>query len=517
MSPVARLLACRTVVILVAAGLMAQPALAHEEAAPSAADVLFQIISEKAAALAAAPYAPPASDLPAVFSGLDYDGYRKLRPRPETTAWGEAGNPFGVLPLPRGGLYGDAVGVHLVSLEGEVETLAAPSHVDFVDYGAATSAERQALGISGWRAITRPGIAGAGYEFAVFQGGTYFRAVGEGEVYGVSARALSIGTGSGAEEFPRFTDFWIFEPRRTDDSLEVIALADSDSAAAVWRFVLRPGSAAAVDVVGDVHPRIDFSEVGVAPLSSMYLHGPADPAARIDQRPRVHDSDGLSIVAASGEHVWRPLANPSETQVSSFAGTPVRFGLEQRERRPAAYADAEAKYERRPGIVIEPVGDWGAGEVRLLEIPTANEYADNIAAFWRPAEGWRAGEVRRIAYRLRWGEDISAAGPARVMATRIGLAPESKGLYRFEIDFRGDALAAQELATDLWATTGDISNVRLTRRGARDVRLAFDLAPGGAPAVELHAALLRPQADPTQSQLTQSQLTETWLFRWTPE
>lgn len=507
MFPVARLLACRTVVMLMAAGLLVQPALAREDTAPSAADVLYAVISGRAAALAATPYAAPASDLPAVFSGLDYDGYRKLRPRPETTAWGEAGNPFGVLPLPRGGLYGDAVGVHLVSLDGEVETLAASSHIDFVDYAAASSAEREALGLSGWRAITRPGVAGVGYEFAVFQGGVYFRVVGEGQVYGVSARALSIGTGGGAEEFPRFTDFWIFEPRRTDDSLEVIALADSESAAAAWRFVLRPGSVAAVDVVGDVHPRIDLSEVGVAPLSSMYLHGPADPAGRIDHRPRVHDSEGLSIVSAAGEHVWRPLANPAETQVSAFQGTPVRFGLQQRERRPAAYADAEAKYERRPDIVIEPAGDWGPGEIRLLEIPTSNEYADNIAAFWRPATPWRAGEARRIAYRLYWGGDLSAGGPARVMATRIGLAPESQGLYRFEIDFSGAGLAAQDLATDLWATAGHVSNVRLIRHGARDVRLAFDLAPGAARAVELHAAL----------QHQQIQLTETWLFRWTPE
>lgn len=513
MASVWRLLASRMSVGVVAVGLVALPATAFAPAfadeTPSPADLLFDLVSGTAASLAAEPYAAPDDDLPAAFDGLDYDGYRKLRPLPETTIWGKAGQPFGVLPLPRGGLYRETADVHLVSQDGEVETLTAAAHIDFVDYPAASGAERQALGLSGWRAITRPGIAGEGYEFAVFQGGTYFRAVAEGQVYGVSARALAIGAGAAApEEFPHFTDFWVFEPRGTDDSLEVIALADSESAAAAFRFVLRPGSAAAVDVEGEIHPRVDFSEVGVAPLSSMYLHGPADPHARTDARPLVHDSEGLSILAANGEQVWRPLNNPAATQVSTFAGTPLRFGLEQRERRPAAYADGEAKYERRPSVWIEPVGDWGEGELRLLEIPTANEYADNIAAFWRPSRPWAAGEVHTIAYRLRWAAAPAEDGPARVTATRIAAAPESRDLRRILIDFEGAALAGVDALTpDIWATAGEISNVRLARTGTGAARLSFDLDPGGAPVAELHAALTG--ATP--------HLTETWLFRWTPE
>ncbi len=503
MLALARLLASRLMIGGLAAGLLAQPALAQ----PTPADVLFDIISAKASDLAAAPYIAPANTLPAVFQGLDYDGYRKLRPLPETTAWGEAGNPFGILPLPRGHLYPHPVAVHLVSRDGEIETLNSASHVDFVDYPTATELDRSQLGVSGWRAITKPGVAGAGYEFAVFQGGTYFRAVGEGQFYGVSARALSIGTGStGGEEFPHFTDFWIFEPRRADDSLDVIALADSESASAAYRFVLRPGSAAAVDVVGEITPRADFSEVGVAPLSSMYLHGPADMAGQIDQRPRVHDSDGLSIVSASGEHIWRPLANPGYVQQSAFAGAPARFGLEQRDRVAANYADNEARYDRRPSVWIEPVGDWGPGEVRLLEIPTINEYADNIAAFWRPAEPWAAGEAYRIAYRLHWSA-TPAPGPARVVDTRVALAPESSDLHRFEIDFAGEALVAADLISDVWSTEGQLSNIRLTRTGTTAARLSFDLAPGASRTVELHAAVHSPT----------NQLTETWLFRWTPE
>ena len=163
--------------------------------------------------------------------------------------------------------------------------------------------------------------------------------------------------------------------------------------------------------MGEIHPRIDVSEIGVAPLSSMYLHGPADPRVSEDTRPEVHDSDGLSLTLASGERIWRPLANPKTVQVSALMGDITRFGLEQRQRAPAAYADGEAKYEKRPSLFIEPVGDWGDGDIHLLEIPTANEYADNVAAFWRPAKPWRAGKTYRIAYRLHW-TDAARPPPA---------------------------------------------------------------------------------------------------------
>lgn len=502
--------------VAMASGLAA-PALAFEQAPPAStaniADKLFAAAGARAAALAAAPYKAPSKDLPKAFEGLDYDGFRKLRPRPETMVWGKTGNPFAVLPLPRGWVYPDTVAIHFVDAAGNIEPHASPSFVDFVDFPWANDNARAGLGVSGWRAITKPGQAGIGYEFAVVQGGTYFRAVGEGQVYGVSARALAIGVGSPAgEEFPRFTEFWIIDPQASGaekgESLTFVAVSDSPAAAAAYRFVLRPGSDATTDVVAEIHPRTDISEAGVAPLSSMFLRGPADPHMKSDTRPQVHDSDGLSILTTSGEHIWRPLSNPAAVQMSAFVVNPVGFGLEQRRRDPAAYSDAEAKYEHRPSIWIEPHGNWGAGEVRLLEIPTANEYADNVAAFWHPAETWRAGSVQRLSYRLHWTDAPSAAPIARVVTTEISSAPESKRLQRITIDFSGQpGFAAKDLRPDVWTTAGALSNISIVPGTNERVRLSFDLDPGASPVVELHAAL----AD------SSSQQTETWLFRWTPE
>ena len=51
-------------------------------------------------------------------------------------------------------------------------------------------------------------------EVVVFLGASYFRAVGKGQVYGLSARGLAIDTAAPqGEEFPRFSEYWIERPQ----------------------------------------------------------------------------------------------------------------------------------------------------------------------------------------------------------------------------------------------------------------------------------------------------------------
>ena len=163
--------------------------------------------------------------------------------------------------------------------------------------------------------------------------------------------------------------------------------------------------------------------------------------------------------------------------------------------------------------MIEPVGNWGDGEIRLLEIPTANEYADNVAAFWRPSQPWLAGATHSFAYRLHWSDALASTRLAHVVATEVGLAPETDRVRRFDLTFEADApLPSGALKPDVWSAGGKLANIRVARDGERRVRLRFDLEPGAASVVELHAALTHaPMGGET------SQLTETWLFRWTPE
>jgi glucans biosynthesis protein len=487
--------------LVAAAPAQARPEDRAQAAAPTAADSVYAEASRRAAELASRAYAPPAEDLPAPFRNLDYDGYRKLRPQPDHAFWGELGQPFAVLPLPTGGLFAQGVNVFLVE-GGETRPASDLSAIiDFVDYPQATAEERAALRPSGFQVISRPGVAGAGYEAAVFQGASYFRAVGEGMVYGASARALAIGAGSSTEEFPRFTDFWVVRPETADGAITVVALMDSPSVAGAYRFSIQPGAETVMGVEAELHPRVDLADVGVAPLSSMFLRGPVD-AAAADPRAEVHDSDGLAIETASGERIWRAVANPRGTEISAFAGpAPRAFALEQRSRAATAYADPEALYERRPSVVIEPGQGWGAGEVRLVEIPTPTEYNDNIVALWRPAVAWKAGETVRLSYRIRWSADVPAAS-GRIVAARV--QPAAAGRQHVEIDFAGAPEAA--MRPDVWAGAGAISGVDVHDEiGVR--RLSFDFDPGRARTIELRAALND----------SSSQQTETWLFRWTPE
>ena len=56
----------------------------------------------------------------------------------------------------------------------------------------------------------------------------------------------------------------------------------------------------------------------------------------------------------------------------------------QRQKNFFAYQDLESSFERRPSLWAEPIGDWGEGSVKLIEIPTKEEIHDNIAGFWQP-------------------------------------------------------------------------------------------------------------------------------------
>ena len=109
--------------------------------------------------------------------------------------------------------------------------------------------------------------------------------------------------------------------------------------------------------------RHDVSLLALAPLTSMYFAGKTSPP-RDDYRPEIHDADGLFMLTGHGERIWRPLDNPSALAVSSYSDTnPRGFGLMQRERSFAQYQDSDARMETRPSLWVEPIGDWGDGEV----------------------------------------------------------------------------------------------------------------------------------------------------------
>jgi glucans biosynthesis protein len=173
----------------------------------------------------------------------------------------------------------------------------------------------------------------------------------------------------------------------------------------------------------------------------MFLFGANQRPPREDYRPRVHDSDGLSIHASTAEWIWRPLVNPGRLLVTSFAVTsPVGFGLMQRERWFGHYQDLEARYDLRPSAWIEPKGAWGPGRVELVQIPVPDETNDNIVAYWVPDAPPAPGQPYDFEYRLLWQKDAETRpSQAWVSQTRRGRGYVRKpgDSISFVIDWEG--------------------------------------------------------------------------------
>ena len=235
-------------------------------------------------------------------------------------------------------------------------------------------------------------------EFLVFQGASYFRAVARGQQYGLSARGLAVRTARAeGEEFPAWTDFWIERPAEKAERIVIHAILQSRSVVGAYTFAARPGNDTVIDVDATLFARTELTAFGIAPLTSMFLFDSSNRARFDDYRSAVHDSDGLQIVNGRGERIWRPLANPASLQISAFIDdSPKGFGLLQRKRSFEDFEDAEALYNKRPSLWVEPKGQWGPGHVELVEIPSEREIHDNVVAYWQPKVPIAAGSEGQL-------------------------------------------------------------------------------------------------------------------------
>jgi len=464
-------------------------------------------VARLAAALASRPFQAPDDTLPPALAGIGYDQYRDFRYRAARALWRDEGLPFQAQFFHRGFLFKDRVDIHVVR-DGRARPFAFSTGL--FDYTPQPVPAARDIGFAGFRLHAPVNRADHYDEVCSFLGASYFRAVAKGLNYGLSARALALGTGEPApEEFPRFTAFWLERPAPGARAAVVHALLDSPSAAGALRLAIDPGEETVFDVDLRLYPRVELVHAGIAPLTSMFEFDPSDRVGVDDYRPAVHDSDGLAMLNGRGEQAWRQLQNPSTLQHSGFQDRdPRRFGLMQRKRAYADFQDAEAHYELRPSLWVEPVGDWGEGEVHLVEIPTADEYHDNIVAFWRPKAPIAAGREHRWRYRLHWCRDHAwKPDLATVAATRIGASHDGARLV--VVDLAGGRLPAlggdARVQVDAAASQGALRNpVAYRNAGSGGWRMSFELHPGGARVSELRARLV--DAD--------GPLSETWLYRW---
>ena len=478
----------------------------------------FDLLTEEMRQLATQPH--QTAPAPEGFLGdLNYDDYRLIRFRDDRARWAEEPTRFRLAAFHMGWLFPEPVRLFEVADGQSSEMLFSTDDFEYLNDLAARVPEHAELpGVAGFRLnhpINRPDKWD---ELVAFVGASYFRALGRNSAYGLSARGLALNTAtSQGEEFPRFSRFYMERDTAGGSTITVYATLEGPSVTGAYRFVITPGAETVMDVTARLFFRQDVTELGVAPLTSMFLFSEKNRAEFDDYRPNVHDSDGLRILRADGDIIWRPLNNPPRLTGSYFAETaPRRFGLHQRDRDFESYQDTGAHYERRPSLDVEPLGDWGKGNVRLVEIPSDLEANDNIVAYWVPEAPDKAGDAREFAYRLHWG-DLSHdpdEALAYVFETRSGHGgfagvEAQQGTRKFVVDYKGGMIGPLDGQTKIEpvvsVANGEVTSKVLEKIANTDIwRLVIDVSAAPDAVVELSAHLAG----------FDRRLTETWLYQW---
>lgn len=420
-------------------------------------------VAVKAEKLAAQDYAAPQSNLPAVFRNMAFGDYQQLRFRGEKALWHEAETPFELQFYHQGMHFNVPVKINEITKSGVKEVRYDPQMFDFGKVQIEPAALED-LGFAGFKVLYPLNKADKADELMTLLGASYFRVIGKGQVYGLSARGLAIDTAlPSGEEFPRFREFWVERPQADRRNLVIYALLDSPRATGAYRMVVTPGKDSTVDVQARVYLREPVEKLGIAALTSMYLFGSNQPSKQLNYRPQLHDSEGLAIHTGDDEWLWRPLNNPKRLSISSYkVENPRGFGLLQRTRDFGRYEDLDDRYELRPSGWVEPHGDWGKGRVELIEIPTPDETNDNIVAFWVPEQRPEPGKPLDLKYRLHFTMDEPALHDptlAWVSQTRLSagdvkqsnLIRQPDGSTALIVDFVGPNLA--ELPADALVST----------------------------------------------------------------
>ncbi len=456
----------------------------------------YATLVHKARRLAAGPF--KAEPRIPVIGRFTYDQYRSIHFRPRATLWPH--RRFRLQLFAPGYRFVRTVSVHVIA-SGQTRRLR--FHPSFFRHprGLYPHPLPAHIGYAGFRLLyagyhpSRSRVA-TNKQVIVFLGASYFRAKGSHEQFGLSARGLALDTiAPHPEEFPHFIAYWIRRPARTARVVTVYALMNSPSATAAFRFRIRPGRAVHVRVRATFFFRRPVREIGLAPLSSMYMYDLCDRRPWAYLPPAVHDSEGFLLESRHAMR-WRQLADPARVHQFLFPVRHLRgFGLIQRDRDFFDYMSVSMRYQGRPSVWVRPRGAWGPGEATLVEIPTPNETNDNIAAFWQPARRPALERPYRLRYTLIWNGRGPRESQARVVQTRASARCPGRPV-RFAIEFAGASLAPLEKGGKLAARVrargphAPISDIALRRLPSGRVRLSFTVGAKRPRALRIRAELV---------------------------
>lgn len=490
----------------------------------------------------------PMLALPEPLASWSYDDYIKVSFKPNRATWLNQGLPFRLETFHRGFVQVDRVDLFtLTPLQGSDAQAGGDAkpqgkasrisdkvcqRINFTkdDFEYADPLHADALpsaGHAGLRIIGRfPGQANPD-ELLTFLGSSYFRGRSGDCVYGASARGLAINIAMNQrEEFPDFRSFWIETPTRQSKTLTVLGLLDSPSVAGAYRFAATPHeSSLQIEVDAQLFFRTIPDKVAIAPLTSMWMWGDGLKGPAKDQRPSVHDSDGLLIRSGEQDWTWRAFARQDYPSVTSFNIESLQgFGLIQRDRDFEHYADSNARYHRRPSVWITPQtlssarsdtplesdasasdlsapgpassAQWNGGTIELLELPSAHEGVDNLAAYWLPSQPPKLGQAYPLKYKVEFfaGDPPEHDRLARVTDLSVIRHP-NKNSIDLKIQFQASKSPNVETTKPLRVASnllrGELGDATLEALGNGDLSLNATITPTEAAPVEVSLQILR--------------------------
>lgn len=514
---------------LVAATLGGRSAEAASDWVRRAADdtFTFEHVAEVARAQLDVPYDDRALDMPCELVGLDYDSWRLIAFRPTETLWRDRNLPFQVETVHRGYLYNQRVQLYEVN---NVRSYPLPFRSKSFEYRGWLHPYRfpRTLGHSGWKLLghygddRKSGEEGASDRFvreiASFLGASYFRVLGSEHTYGSSLRGLAVDVALPTrEEFPRFTRFWLQQPRDQETTFRCWALLESPRVVGAYQFDITPDVETTIDVRSSLWIRGEVKKLGIAPITSMWMWGSGSKPGGNDPRAEVHDADGMIVVGSDDDVVWRPLSRPRIPVVNHYAVPGLRgFGLLQRLRDADDYGDTEARYHSRPSIYIQPKATWPAGGVELLRLPAHHEGIDNIGAFYVMADPPKVGERLDLEYRIHICDDardviLRQLDRPRARFTKTVVTQVEPTLWRLSAvaevpdSMRAELASAQPLSLEI--ASGD----------AQVVKQAVDFtSPELSFELDLNVATDSPADVLVRIVGGGSVLSETWCYRCEP-
>jgi glucan biosynthesis protein len=292
----------------------------------------FAELQHWAAQRAKAPYQPQDKTIPEALAKWDYNQYTAVSYRQDRGVWRTGDSKFYLQGFLRAYLYPERMRIHLLEGETSREYRFAADHFAVntqAQPGLTLPALPEDFGYSGLRVRYPVNHPDQFDEVAVFQGASYFRMLGRGQAYGLSARGLAVDTATPGrrEEFPAFTEVWVKQPAPDEERLRLYALLDGPTLAGAYEFTVAPGEETVADVRAALFFRTKPGRLGLAPLTSMFWYGENNYRKFVEFRPEVHDSDGLLIWHRDGSRTWRPLQTVTQSVVDAYPADRPRWVL----------------------------------------------------------------------------------------------------------------------------------------------------------------------------------------------